>query len=44
MTVFARDELTTALRERGMVDIDQRIVLRGQFVAARKPLGGSDGR
>jgi SAM-dependent methyltransferase len=36
VTVFARDELTSALRERGTVDLDQRIVGHAQFVAARK--------
>jgi SAM-dependent methyltransferase len=39
VTIFGRDELTGWLRERGFVDIDQRIVRRGQFVSARKPAG-----
>lgn len=34
---FGRDELTGALLEYGLVDIEQRVVKRGQFVAARKP-------
>jgi hypothetical protein len=35
---FGRDELTAAMRERGLVDISQRVVVRGQFLAARRPL------
>lgn len=37
LTVFGRDELTDALRKGGLVDIDQRVFRRGQFVSARKP-------
>jgi SAM-dependent methyltransferase len=37
VTTFARGEVTAALRERGLVDIDQRVMGRGQFVSARKP-------
>lgn len=33
---FGHDELTTAMRERGLVDIDQRVVGRAQFLSARK--------
>ncbi len=44
VTVFARDEITGALREQGMVEIEQRVIRRGQFVAARKPREGNDGR
>ncbi len=43
VTVFAQDELTSALRDHGLVDIRQRIVRRGQFVSARKPKEGLDG-
>jgi hypothetical protein len=35
--VFGRGELTGALRERGMADVDQRVSGLGQFVSARKP-------
>jgi SAM-dependent methyltransferase len=37
LTIFARDELVDALRERGMVDVRQRVIGRGQFVSARRP-------
>jgi SAM-dependent methyltransferase len=40
VTVFARDEITGALRELGLVEIEQRVIRRGQFVSARKPSGG----
>jgi SAM-dependent methyltransferase len=43
VTVFAHDELTGALRRGGLVDIDQRVVSRGQFVSARKPEEGTVG-
>jgi ubiquinone/menaquinone biosynthesis C-methylase UbiE len=39
LTVFARGELMDALRARGLVDVRQRVVRRGQFVSARKPEG-----
>jgi ubiquinone/menaquinone biosynthesis C-methylase UbiE len=34
---FGRDELTGAMNERGLLQIEQRVFKRGQFVAARKP-------
>lgn len=37
VTTFARGEVTGLLREQGLVDIDQRVIGRGQFVSARKP-------
>jgi SAM-dependent methyltransferase len=37
VTIFARDELTGALRKHGLVEIEQRVIRRGQFVSARKP-------
>jgi SAM-dependent methyltransferase len=37
VTIFGRDELTGALRDRGLVEIEQRVIRRGQFVAAKKP-------
>ncbi len=40
MTIFGRDELTGALREHGLRDIEQRVIRRGQFVAAQKPSRG----
>jgi SAM-dependent methyltransferase len=43
-TIFARDEVTDALRERGLLDIRQRVEHRAQFVAARKPLEATVGR
>jgi SAM-dependent methyltransferase len=43
VTVFARNEVTDWLRERGFVDIDQRVVRRGQFVSARKPATDAGG-
>jgi len=43
VTIFARDEVTEALRERGLCEIRQRVVRRGQFVAARKPLEATVG-
>lgn len=44
MMVFGRDELTGALRQHGMVEIDQRIVRRGQFLSARKAAEDPVGR
>jgi SAM-dependent methyltransferase len=35
--IFGRGELTGALRERGMADVEQRVSGLGQFVSARKP-------
>jgi SAM-dependent methyltransferase len=43
MTVFARDELTGVLRDHGLVEIEQRVIRRGQFVSGRKPQGVHDG-
>jgi SAM-dependent methyltransferase len=40
MTIFARNELVEGLSARGCVEIDQRIIGRGQIISARKPLGG----
>jgi SAM-dependent methyltransferase len=40
---FGRDQLTDALRERGLVDVQRRTFRRGQFVSARKA-GGTNGR
>ena len=34
--IFARDELTGALRDRGLTNIEQRVVGLAQFVSARK--------
>ncbi len=33
---FGHDELTGELRRRGLTDVEQRVVHKGQFVAARK--------
>jgi SAM-dependent methyltransferase len=44
VTVFARDEMPAALRGRGLVDVDQRVVRRGQFISASKPLEDPVGR
>ena len=35
--IFARDELTDALRERGLTNIEQQVVGLAQFVTARRP-------
>ena len=40
---FGRDELTRAMQERGLLDIDRRVVGRSQFVSARKAGGRVDG-
>lgn len=40
VTIFGRDELTGALGERGLIDVEQKVIRRGQFVAARKPAQG----
>ena len=37
LTYFGRSELPDAMRGYGLVDIDQRVVRRGQFISARKP-------
>lgn len=37
VTTFGRDELTGALREHGLERIEQKVIARGQFVAAQKP-------
>ncbi len=34
--IFARDELTRALRDRGLTDVEQHVVGLAQFVSARK--------
>ena len=34
--IFARDELTRALRERGLIDVEQHVAGLAQFVSARK--------
>ena len=45
LTIFARDELPSALAEHGMVDVEQQVIGRGQIVSARKPAReASDGR
>lgn len=45
LTIFARDELTDALAEQGMIEVEQRVFGRGQLVSARKPSGeAGDGR
>ena len=44
VTVFARGELAEWFREHGLVDIDQRVVRRGQFLSARKPDEVNGGR
>jgi len=40
LTTFGRDELTGALRERGLGEIEQKVIRRGQFVVAQKPAAG----
>lgn len=37
---FGKHELTDALREHGMQDIEQKVIGRGQFVVAQKPSRG----
>jgi SAM-dependent methyltransferase len=44
VTFFGHDDVTHALRERGLCDVRQRVVHRGQFVAGRKPAEGTVGR
>ncbi len=40
LTTFGRDELTGALREHGLGEIEQKVIRRGQFVVAQKPSEG----
>jgi hypothetical protein len=35
--IFARDELTRAMKDDGLVEIDQRVTGLAQFLSARKP-------
>ncbi len=42
LVFFGRDELTGALREHGLRDVEQKVVGRGQFVVAQKPSQGVD--
>lgn len=44
LTLFGRTQLPDALRRHGLVDIDQRVIRRGQFLFARKPEEDSDDR
>jgi SAM-dependent methyltransferase len=44
VTVFARDELPRALAAGGLVEIEQRVVKRAQFISARKPAEDPVGR
>lgn len=37
LTFFARNELIDELRGHGFTEIEQRVIKRGQFIAARKP-------
>lgn len=37
MKIFQRDEITGVLRDRGLVDVDQRVMHMVQLVSARKP-------
>jgi ubiquinone/menaquinone biosynthesis C-methylase UbiE len=37
MRMFERDEITTALEDRGLVDVHQRVAGLTQFVGARSP-------
>ena len=37
MRMFERDEITTALEDRGLVDVHQRVAGLTQFVGARTP-------
>jgi SAM-dependent methyltransferase len=37
ITAFGHDDMTRALSDRGLVDIEQRVVRRGQFVAGSRP-------
>jgi SAM-dependent methyltransferase len=44
ITVFARDELPEALAAGGLVEIEQRVFGRGQFISARRPKEVQGGR
>jgi hypothetical protein len=37
MFMFRRDQITGALREHGLLDVEQRVMRMVQFVSARKP-------
>jgi SAM-dependent methyltransferase len=37
ITAFRHDEITSALVDRGLVDVEQRVFRRGQFVAGSRP-------
>lgn len=37
LTIFASDELTDALAEHGLIDVEQQVIGRGQLISARKP-------
>jgi SAM-dependent methyltransferase len=37
--IFGRDELTAALIENGLVDVEQRVAGLAQFVSGRRPIG-----
>lgn len=39
VTMFEPDELTNALTDLGLTQVEQRVAKRGQIVSARKPLG-----
>ncbi len=39
MLMFARDQVTAALGERGLLEIEQRVTGSIQFISARKPIG-----
>jgi hypothetical protein len=38
--VFGRDELTGALADRGLIDVEQRVTGLAQFVSCSRPLAG----
>jgi ubiquinone/menaquinone biosynthesis C-methylase UbiE len=42
LVFFGKDELTGALREHGLQEIEQKVVGHGQFVVAQKPSQGVD--
>lgn len=43
ITVFARDELPAALAAAGLVEIEQSVFYRAQFISARRPTEVEDG-